>query len=151
MEGNYEILRDGIPVGTACIAAEGLYYRIRCLCQIHPGERIHLQISCGTSCVDLGLCVPMEGGYGMETRIPAKRFAAGIPQFFLGEQQNPLPEETEPYVPADNKEYRIPVDPEVPFMHLQELENAVLDCSGSVQEIVLTAPAPDQPGNDPNP
>lgn len=62
-------------IGTACMTQEGLYYKIKCRCTL-TGEIIYKVMITGNDfCEDLGVCVPMDGSFGVCTRIPVKRIA----------------------------------------------------------------------------
>ncbi len=71
----YPIYSGSEMIGTACITQEGLYYKIRCRCCL-SGEVIYKVMITGADfCEDLGVCVPVDGGFGLCTRIPVKRIA----------------------------------------------------------------------------
>lgn len=170
MEGQYEIYRDGVCVGQAQMYRQGLYCCFSCRCRLNGQERIHLKVQCGQTVTDLGLCVPMGEDFGVETRIPAKRLGAGIPEFFLGDRKKETerkavpetaevlkepaaeqPDEermTQEFHSENPSEKRIPVEEGKPFDHLQELEGAVLVTEDDRQVIVIPPKAPDQPDSD---
>ena len=108
-----EILKDGKPVGEAFVHHEGLYYRIQCICDcsVRPPFRIAVEsVECGT---DLGLCVPTEHGFGLHTRVPAKRIGSPPLRFtIVPDKEN---HKNGPF---------IPVDPMKPFPYIQKLRNA---------------------------
>ena len=78
MEGNYEILEEGRSVGTVSVFQCGLYYRFLC----HCGAPHRITVSCGGKNTELGLCVPTGTGFGIDTRIPAKKIGNGELAFF---------------------------------------------------------------------
>ena len=125
MDGCYEVFQEGKAVGTVEVRREGLYYRFSCRCKPEGGEMMRLWMICGEEETDLGLCIPMDGIFGTEKRIPAKLRAPGQPSFCL-------------YHKDDIFRGRfIPLSPEEPFQYLHRLENAFLERRGRQVGIVL--------------
>lgn len=68
----FPITHQGHTVGEADVGIQGLYYRIRCRCEdkstvsqiVATGER---------GSVNLGTCVPVPRGMGMNTSVAVKR------------------------------------------------------------------------------
>lgn len=107
MTDTYDITYDSAPVGRALMKKQGLYYAFSCRCRL-PDEglyRIHA-ISADRR-EDLGICVPMDGGFGMDKKIPIKRMGEGELTFQL--------------VPKDWKQQEPAIVPE-PEKPLQEEE-----------------------------
>ena len=98
MDGQYNIFRDGECVGNADVKKKGLYYHFSCRCDLRERERIHLKVSCDSRVTDLGLCVPMDGSFGVETSVPIRKIGSGTPEFFLGDRKVPT------NLPAEKKE-----------------------------------------------
>ena len=115
MEGTYEISGGA---GRVAVYREGLYYRFSCRCSPGAGEMVRLWMNCGEREVDLGLCVPMEGGFGTEKRLPVRRCGPGKPEFFLRPKDDIL------------RGKFIPLSPEEPFRYIHRLENAHLERQG---------------------
>lgn len=67
-------------IGTAEVMRQGLYYRIRCLCDLSGSVPVRVQVL-GENEADLGLCVPMGNRFGLESCIPIKRIGQGKLQF----------------------------------------------------------------------
>ena len=67
-------------VGRVRAERQGLYYLFRCRCRLSGEAAFRLLVSCGEKQEDLGILVPMEGGFGLDTRRPVKR---------LGEERCP--------------------------------------------------------------
>ena len=114
MVGNYEIKQGNRVTGHVRVEKEGLYYRIRCRCQL-TGEVMHrLSVRCGGKTENLGVCVPMDGAFGVDRKIPCKRLGEGVPEFSL--------------VPKHEKMAGkfIAVYPEEPFSYIHRLEGAFL-------------------------
>ena len=81
---------------------------------------------------DLGICVPVDGVFGMDKKIPAKRLGKGNLSFVLLPKDAP-PQEEEPQeaeAPTEEPQAEemifLPVAEEEPFEELDKLENAVL-------------------------
>ena len=111
MIGSYEI-RQG--TGTVNVTKEGLYYRFSCRCNL-TGEVMHrLVVRTDAGQVDLGVCVPMEGRFGAEKKLPCKKFGSN-PEFFL------LPKH------EGVKGRFVPIRAEEPFAYLSKLKNAFLE------------------------
>lgn len=96
------------------ILRQGLYYRFICRCQISGDILCRLNITCGTQQEDLGIVVPVEGCFGLDTRIPVKRIGEGKPIFSLHPNR-----ET-----AQTK--FVPIVPEEPFAYISRLKNTYL-------------------------
>ena len=115
MVGSYDICQGADKVGTAVVTREGLYYRISCRCRFggEPMRRILMTI--GDCQTDLGVCIPIDGRFGLEKRIPCKNLAAGTPEFRL--------------MPKYRRTDRIfvPVYPEEPFAYMARLKDAFLE------------------------
>ncbi len=83
----YPVQHDGRKIGTAFVTRQGLYYRIGCQCEENTESPPRIALQCGNRTVKLGLCVPIEGGFGIRTRIPVKRVGEEEMRFFV-EQEN---------------------------------------------------------------
>ncbi len=115
MSESFVIVQKGKPCGEAKAEKEGLYYHFSCRCRLPSGEMQRLVVSCGGKKEDLGVCVPMDGEFGVEKRIPRKRLGEGPMEFQL--------------IPKDKQtagEF-MPVSPEEPFAALPRLPGAVLE------------------------
>ena len=83
MDETYDIVFEGVPVGTAQMQRQGLYCRFCCRCRLPDEGLYRIHAICGRTREDLGICVPMDGGFGMDKRIPAKRLGEGEMSFEL--------------------------------------------------------------------
>lgn len=126
MVGTYEIRLGASPVGKATVEKQGLYYRFSCRCHISGEGMRRIVVTCGETREDLGICVPMEGAFGLEKKIPCKRIGEGTPEFCL------LPK----YPEAQGK--FIPVYPEEPFAYMSKLKGAFLEIQNGRMGIVIT-------------
>ena len=126
MVGTYEIRRGNETVGTATVEKQGLYYRICCRCRVSGEGMRRIVVTCGKQREDLGICVPMDGDFGLDRKIPCKRFGAGNPEFSL------LPK----YPDMAGK--FVPVYPDEPFAYMTRLKDAYLQVRDGQPGIVLT-------------
>lgn len=114
MVGNYEIKQGDRLQGKVKVEKEGLYYRISCRCQL-SGEVMHkLVVRCGGRETSLGVCVPMEGSFGVDRKISCKSIGRGTPEFLL------LPKHE-----AVAGKF-VPIYPEEPFSYMARLKDAFL-------------------------
>ena len=123
MVGIYEVFQDDRGAGTVRVERLGLYYHFSCRCRPSGAEPLRLWMRCGRRETDLGLCVPMDGEFGTEKRIPVKQCGEGEPSFFL----------RSPHI----RRQFVPLSPEEPFRYIHRLENAYLEQRNGVIGIVL--------------
>lgn len=110
----YDIYMGPNEIGKAEMIREGLYMRIRCFCNIKKKGiyRIHM---CGSDkTVDLGVCVPQNSGYAVDTKIAVKNIPGGSIRFELNDSTKH----------CDGPFIRL--DLERPFSQLSKLEKARL-------------------------
>lgn len=110
MDGFYEIKLGDRPVGKVQVRREGLYYRFICRCQLE-GDSV-CKVSAGD--VSLGVLIPMGDGFGLETRLPIKRFDDKDWDFQIM-----------PNRPVLDGRF-VPLSPEEPFAYIERLKNAYL-------------------------
>ena len=114
MEGTYPVAFGRQPVGKVQVLRQGLYYRFVCRCKVNSQIVCRLMVNCGNATESLGIVVPMDDGFGLETRLPVKRFSAGEVSFSLV----PKLEQT------GEKFY--PIYPEEPFAYVAKLKESYL-------------------------
>ena len=83
MQHEYFIFSGEEKIGNVLVQQQGLYYRIRCRCDLTGAVRYKLIASCGSNTADLGLCVPKDNRFGVDTAIPVKRLGQGELSFSL--------------------------------------------------------------------
>lgn len=114
MEGNYEVRFGNRSCGKVQVQRQGLYYRFLCRCRISGEVLCRLRVTCGDKQEELGILSPVEGGFGLEKKIPVKRLGNGLPVFQL-------------YVKQEQAEGRfVPITPEEPFAYISRLKDAYL-------------------------
>ena len=101
-------------VGKVRMARQGLYYAIHCRCRIGGDVMYRLTVCCGDKREDLGVVVPVDGGFGLDTKVPVKRLGEGTVSFVL--------------VPKYTAEegVLVPIYPEEPFHYLARIKDAYL-------------------------
>ena len=109
----YAILMDSERVGTAYVVNEGLFYRIRCRCRPVGTKPFRIIVS-GEREADLGICVPINDGVGLETRIPMKLVGKGELGFRISVK------------PDMNSGFFVPLSVDEPFAYLRRLKDARL-------------------------
>lgn len=114
MEGTYDVLVSGRPVGQVHVTRQGLYYRFRCCCQLPEEGVCKLRIVCNGKEENLGVLVPTGCGFGLETKVPVKRLGEGKPSFRVVPNRARLSENF------------IPIYPEEPFSYIERLKDAYL-------------------------
>lgn len=96
------------------VQRQGLYYRFICRCQLSGDVVCRLRVSCGGEAVNLGVVVPTGAGFGLDTRLPVKRFREGEPVFSLVPKHE-----------AAAGQF-VPIVPEEPFAYIDRLKTGFL-------------------------
>ncbi len=135
MVGKYEITQGDKVVGTMDVSQEGLYYRFRGKCNLKTDCIYRVTIASGEK---LGVLIPCNGVFVIDTKRPAKLFADVVPIFRI-------------VTDNENEGNWIPINENTPFPKLTELENGVFQSKDGVPGILFTDPKPSQQGSDPNP
>ena len=78
-----------------------------------------LFVRCGSRDENLGIVVPMDGGFGLDARIPVKRLGEGEMEFRL------VPKHGD-----HTGERFVPIYPEEPFSYISRLKDAYLARQG---------------------
>lgn len=114
LEGNYGVYFGNQPAGKVQVLRQGLYYRFICRCKLTGEVMCRLCVACGGQRESLGVVVPMDGGFGLDTKLPAKRLGEGKPEFTL--------------VPKHEVSQGtfVPIYPEEPFAYIERLKESYL-------------------------
>lgn len=114
MNETYGVYLGKEQMGKVQVQKQGLYYRFLCRCRLSGDVMCRLHVACGDKQESLGVVVPMEDGFGLDTRLPIKRLGEGQMEFLL--------------VPKHEvgREAFVPVYPEEPFAYIERLKNAYL-------------------------
>ena len=125
MEGKYSVTVDGSHAGKVVIQKKGLYYHFSCRCCL-PGDMLYrLVVSSGGIQENLGILVPKECGFGLDTQLPVKRIGKGQPTFFLVPKQQSL------------SGIFIPIKPEEPFAYISRLKRSFLVLQNGESGIIM--------------
>lgn len=115
MEKVYDVGFMQQKAGQVTLKKEGLYWRIFCRLENLEKGYYRLNVNNGCCVFDLGLCVPVSNGFGMNTTVPIKRIGEEGLTFFLESGK------------SGKQELFVPIRAEEPFAYLQRLEKAYLD------------------------
>ena len=96
------------------VTRQGLYYRFLCRCHLTGEVVCRLYITCGGQQESLGVVVPEGDGFGLDTRLPVKRFREEEPSFTL------IPKHE-----ASSARF-VPITPEEPFAYIERLKTSFL-------------------------
>lgn len=137
MSEEYPILCGKTTVGRAYVARQGLYYRMECRCGAQETP-VRLRVTGIGGSAELGICVPMDTGFGMVTRIPIKQ---------LGEGRLSFSQQEESRAPASEF---IPIRSGQPLSCLSRLPQARLASRDGQLGLLFTDRSEGPPGNDPS-
>lgn len=122
---SYEITLGNQTIGTAQVSQEGLYYRFYCRCSLTEEIMYRLKMMCGDNEYDLGILVPVEEGFGINTKLPAKTVGKGILSFYV-----------QPRHPQLTGHF-IPIRADEPFAYLDKLQRAYLDVQDGIVGVII--------------
>ena len=123
---DYEVTLAGKPMGKAQAEKQGLYYHVVCRCRLSGDVMYRLECSAGEKKTNLGILVPMDAWFGLDTRFPVSRVGEGELRFTL------LPRHD------DMQEHNfVPIRPEKPFRYLEQLKDAFLETQEGQKGAVL--------------
>ena len=128
MNGMYDVYLGDKSVGNALVERQGLYYRIRVRCDMNGEGMFQVFLHCGNHRENLGVLVPVDDRFGLETRIPAKRIGEGDPVFRVMPRHGRI-----------SGKY-IPISPEEPFRYLSRLKDSYLERRNGSIGIVIKGP-----------
>lgn len=114
MEGTYGVYFGTQLAGKVQVQRQGLYYRFTCRCRLTGEVMCRLRVTSGGRRENLGVVVPMDGGFGLDTRLPAKNLGEGEIAFSL------VPKHDIPTVAVS------PVYPEEPFSYIARFKREFL-------------------------
>lgn len=114
LEGTYGVYFGKQLSGKVHVTRQGLYYHFCCRCQISEEVVCRLRVTCNDHQENLGIVVPTQDGFGLDTKVPVKRLGQGIPSFSL------VPKS------AESEGIFVPIYPEEPFSYMERLKDAFL-------------------------
>ena len=115
MEAFYSVMLNGKQSGKVSVRRQGLYYHFSCSCRLNSENMYRLVVCCGNTKEKLGILVPSEGSYILNTKLPVKRLGAGDMSFYLTPSQEAIPGTF------------VPISPEEPFAYIDRLKEAYLE------------------------
>ena len=116
MTMDYGVYFGDKSVGKAQVTEQGLYYHVVCRCSLSGEVMYRLEVSCGEKRENLGVLVPGENGFGLDTRFPISRVGRGELSFRVMPRHEPL----------QGRQF-VPITPEEPFAYLSRLKDAFLE------------------------
>ena len=123
---DYEVTLAGKPMGRAQAEKQGLYYHVVCRCRLSGDVMYRLECSAGEKKTNLGILVPMDAGFGLDTRFPVSRVGEGELRFVLLPRHDEMKERT-----------FVPIRPEEPFRYMEQLKDAFLETREGQKGAVL--------------
>ena len=124
----YVIHFESRQIGTAQVEICGLYFHIKCRCDLPKGSRCRITAQGAGEKVDLGLCVPCGERFGLSKRIPCKKLQGQLT--FRAE-------------PEKLEQAFVPVFPERECLCLSRLRNARFSLVDGQPGLVFTTGAAD--------
>lgn len=124
----YDVMMGDKAVGKAEVEREGLYYRIRVRCSLSGDVLYKVLCRCGGSEVNLGVLVPVDGAFGLETRQSIKKLGEGDLRFVA------LPRHTE------MRGKFVPLSPEEPFRYISRLKDSFLTRRNGTTGLIIKEP-----------
>ena len=113
MVGTFDVKIGSERVGKMVVERIGPYYRFSCRCHL-AGNTVHTVAAlCDGTRVHLGVCVPMDGKFGLEKKLPCKQFPGGKTEFLL--------------IPRGEGRRFVPVYPDEPFAYMTKLKHAFME------------------------
>ncbi len=124
----YDLMLGEHAVGVARITREGLYLSVKCRCRLTDSQVHRVYLICDDCrTIDLGICIPMEDCFGINTKIPAKGIDLDQIRFCLDQNE----------IQTANKTEEIPVSCTQPIPCLSDLESARFSDESGTSYIIL--------------
>jgi len=114
LEALYSVTLNNKPAGKISVRRQGLYYHFSCRCCLNSENIYRLVVCCADKEEKLGILVPSEKSFVLNTQIPVKRIGEGDMSFYLTSNQNLTPG------------MFVPIIPEEPFSYIERLKEAYL-------------------------
>ena len=127
MVGDYEVFFGRKSAGTVQVQQSGLYYRIICRCKLSGDVICRLFVICEGRKESLGVLVPVDSLFGLDTRIPIKRLGHGKMEFILMPKHESIGGTF------------APIYPEEPFAYIARLKNSFLQYKNGQMGITISA------------
>jgi hypothetical protein len=79
----FPIYYTGNRVGNAVLEKQGMFYKIRCHCNVQMDKPAKIRMTAEGITLDLGICLKCQNGIGLSTRINTKILEGKSPSFSL--------------------------------------------------------------------
>lgn len=139
MVNSYDVFWEGKAVGTASFEKEGLYWKIRCCCDIPDDVPYQVTLKAGEE-IDMGLLVREENGYCLTKRIAMKRIGDMQPSLMASPRRAKALEAFQPIISDE------------PFSYIEKIKNTKLETKDETVGIMVAQEdqSPQIPDNDPS-
>ena len=114
MGNSYAVTFRGKHAGKVQVRRQGLYYHFSCRCRLNGDGIYRLVVTCGSKRENLGILIPEDGDFALETKQPVKRIGEGTMDFLL------IPKREE------RAQSFVPIAPEEPFAYISRLKHSFL-------------------------
>lgn len=114
LEGNYGVYFSDKLCGKVQVVRQGLYYLFVCRCQLTGDVVCRLTAVFPEKEHPLGILVPMDDGFGLRTKVPAKHFNGTPVRFTVSVKHD------------EGNGFFAPIYPEEPFLYIEKLKDAYL-------------------------
>lgn len=114
MERQFSVTVCGKQAGKVLVQRKGLYYYFQCRCGLSGDIIYRLVVTCSNIRESLGILVPKDGCFVLDTKVPVKKIGAGEWSFEL--------------VPKHETAAGtfVPICPEEPFAYIARLKKSFL-------------------------
>ena len=110
----YDVFYNDQKVGNVEILTEGLYYRIRCQCDVFTDAVCKLAVASKKGSKEIGVLVPNGRYMGLIKKVAIKSIGKEIDRFLVYQKA------------ADRKRIVVPVELSKPFSYISQLADAKL-------------------------
>lgn len=114
MQRQFAVTMGEKQVGKVLVKRQGLYYSFHCRCDLAMERIYRLLVTCGTVRENLGILVPKDGSFMLDTRKPVKMIGEGDMRFSLHTKEE------------QNDVVFVPIFPEEPFAYISRLRESFL-------------------------
>ena len=114
MERSFAVTLGGENTGKVLVYRQGLYYFFHCRCALREDNIYRLMVSCGTRRENLGVLIPQDGCFRLDTKLAVKHIGEGDMTFTLLTPKNSV------------HGTFVPISPEEPFAYISRLKNSFL-------------------------
>ena len=115
LETLYSVMLNSKPAGKVSVRRQGLYYHFSCRCCLNSENIYRLVVCCADKEEKLGILVPSEKSFILNTQVPVKHIGESDMSFYLTSNQNL------------SSEIFVPIIPEEPFSYIKRLKESYLE------------------------